>query len=319
MTNPPGPVPSATPGSKTGFSANELTEVALAKVNLSLRVLGRRPDGYHELESIVAFATTGDRLSLAFGPVFELRIDGPFQAELAGENLVAKAAHIAAEAAGGALQSELQSPSQSGLQSGRVTLTKNLPVAAGLGGGSADGAAMLRLLQRANPALAGKLDWPSLALQLGADVPACLASRAALMTGIGERLAPIAQLPPVAILLVNPRVPLATAAVFRALAAPPIAGDVPSLQPPTYRDFADMIAGLAASSNDLEPAARRLCPPIGDVLASLGRLPGARLVRMSGSGPTCFALFATLAEAEAAARLVGQAQPNWWVAAATLA
>ena len=236
-----------------------LVETALAKVNLSLHVLGRRPDGYHELESVVAFATTGDRLSLVPGPAFGLHVDGPFQTALAGENLVAQAVRLAAEAAaavGGRLLS------------GHIQLTKTLPVAAGLGGGSADAAAVLRLLQRANPGLAGQLDWPHLALQLGADVPVCLGSRACRMTGIGERLFPIAELPPAAIVLANPRVPLSTAGVFRALAASLVSSDEPAPpQPPAFRDFVHMIAVLQASGNDLEPVALRLCPPVGEVLA----------------------------------------------------
>ena len=300
--------------SEIASAETALVETALAKVNLSLRVVGCRTDGYHELESVVAFATAGDRLSLAPGPAFALHVDGPFQTALAGENLVTKAVRLTAEAAaavGGRLLS------------GHIQLTKTLPVAAGLGGGSADAAAALRLLQRANPGLAGQLDWPHLALQLGADVPVCLISRANLMTGIGERLFPIANLPPAAILLANPRVPLSTADVFRALAARAVAGAAPAslqplAQPPAFRDFEHMIAVLQASGNDLEPVALRLCPPVGEVLACLARLPGARLVRMSGSGPTCFAVFATVAAAAAAAEALRQSQPIWWIAAASL-
>ena len=296
--------------SEIASAETALVETALAKVNLSLRVVGCRTDGYHELESVVAFATAGDRLSLAPGPAFALHVDGPFQTALAGENLVTKAVRLTAEAAaavGGRLLS------------GHIQLTKTLPVAAGLGGGSADAAAALRLLQRANPGLAGQLDWPHLALQLGADVPVCLISRAALMTGIGERLFPIANLPPAAILLANPRVPLSTADVFRALAASLVSSAEPAPpQPPAFRDFEHMIAVLQASGNDLEPVALRLCPPVGEVLACLARLPGARLVRMSGSGPTCFAVFATVAAAAAAAEALRQSQPIWWIAAASL-
>ena len=283
-----------------------LTETASAKVNLSLRVLGRRLDGYHELESIVAFATVSDELRLEPGLPFELEVDGPFRTVIDGENLVSKAVRLVFEASGGRLKS------------GRIRLTKNLPVAAGLGGGSADAAAVLRLLQRANPAIADTLDWAEIALKLGADVPVCLASRAALMTGIGERLSPITRVPPVAILLVNPRLPLSTTDVFHALAAPPVGSTAPTPQIPAFSDFEDLIRTLAASSNDLEHVARKLCPAVGDVLQALAALPGARLVRMSGSGPTCFALFATLAEADTAGRRLSETRPEWWAAAGTV-
>ncbi len=287
-----------------------LTEAAPAKVNLSLVVHGRRPDGYHELESIVAFADAGDRcgdvVCLEPGATPELVIDGPFRTALDGENLVEKAVRLANAASGG------------GLRSGRIHLTKNLPVAAGIGGGSADAAAVLRLLQRANPALVQALDWTAIARQLGADVPVCLIGRAALLTGVGEQVSPITTLPAAAILLANPGLPLATASVFRALAAPPLSHTPSAPSAPIFRDFEHLIAVLAASTNDLKPVAQRLCPPIGDVLAFLRTLPGVHLARMSGSGPTCFALFATSGEAEAGALHVRAERPQWWTAAGTL-
>ena len=283
-----------------------LTEAALAKVNLSLVVHGRRPDGYHELESIVAFGDAGDHLRFEPDAASELLIDGPFQAALDGENLVAKAVWLVSEASGGRLRS------------GRIHLTKNLPVAAGLGGGSSDAAAMLRLLQRANPALVPVLDWSAIARQLGADVPVCMIGRAALMTGIGEQVSPITTMPAAAILLVNPGFPLPTASVFRALAAPPLSRAPIAPRAPVFRDFAHLIEVLAASTNDLEPVARRLCSPIGDVLAFLQDMPGACLVRMSGSGPTCFALFSSSGDAQAAARQLSAERPKWWAAAGQL-
>ncbi len=286
-----------------------LVELAPAKVNLYLHVLGRRSDGYHELESLAAFASVGDVLRLDPGPGFELAIDGPFAAALDGENLVAKAFHLVRRAA---------AASGRPLHAGRITLTKNLPVAAGLGGGSADAAAALRLLMRANPGLACELALPRIALQLGADVPVCLQNAAALMTGVGERLQRVASLPTAAILLANPRVPLPTADVFRALKAAPLAGTPPEADAPALRDFDDMITSLAATTNQLEPVARSLCAPINDVLAALAQLPGARLTRMSGSGPTCFALFATVAEAEVARDAVRARRPEWWAAAGML-
>ena len=288
-------------------SAGALRQAARAKINLDLRVIGRRPDGFHELVSLVAFASIGDVVSLTPAPEFSLTIDGPFAGALDGENLITKAALYAKLAATGKRW-----------QSGAIHLTKNLPVAAGLGGGSADAAATLNLLGQANPQAAPHIDWHAIARRLGADVPVCLSSVAAHMTGIGERLTPVPDLPPAAILLANPRVPLATAEVFRALKAPAIDANTVLSSAPTFRDFDDLIAQLAASRNDLEAAARRLCPPIATVLAKLERLPGQRLVRMSGSGPTCFALFATLAEAEVAQALLNATAPELWSAAGLL-
>lgn len=286
-----------------------LVEPAPAKINLYLHVLGRRSDGYHEIESLAAFAAVGDVLRLQPGRDALLTIDGPFATALDGENLVAKAVRLAREAA---------TTAGTDIRSGTFTLTKNLPVAAGLGGGSADAAAALRLLMRANPEPARMLDWPGIALRLGADVPVCLRSQAALMTGIGERLQPVARLPQAAILIANPRVPLSTADVFRAMQAPPLAGHPPQPAAPSFRDFDDLIAALTHTTNDLEPAARALCPEITDVLAALAQLQGARVTRMSGSGPTCWALFATLAQAEAAQHALRAQRPGWWAVAGGL-
>ena len=285
-----------------------LTESAPAKVNLTLRVLGRRPDGYHELDSVVAFASIGDRLTLAPGPGLTLACDGPFRASIDSENsenLVLKAVHRAmAEAPG--------------LSAGVFRLTKQLPVAAGLGGGSADAAAALRLLRRANPALAASLAWRTIAASIGADVPVCLESRAAVMAGFGERVTPIAPLPQAAIVLANPRVPLRTADVFHALAAPPITADVVPRAWTPPRNFAGLIAALATATNDLEPVARRLCPSVGAVLTRLAGCQGAKLVRMSGSGPTCFALFESFAEATTAVAWLSAHEPGWWIEPSTL-
>jgi 4-diphosphocytidyl-2-C-methyl-D-erythritol kinase len=191
-------------------------------------------------------------------------------------------------------------------------LTKNLPVAAGLGGGSSDAAAMLRLLRQHSgvPTDIGAL-FP-LAARLGADVPCCLLGRAALMTGIGEQLVPLPSVAPIPAILVNPMRPLATRDVFRALSAKPLAGDfvadtVPALPPPDA-----LLAYAQASRNDLEPPAIALMPIIGDMLAALRVLPGALLARLSGSGPTCFALFGAPSEAAAAVETIARAHPEWW-------
>ncbi|MEZ5850637.1 MAG: 4-(cytidine 5'-diphospho)-2-C-methyl-D-erythritol kinase [Hyphomicrobiaceae bacterium] len=282
-----------------------LSEPAPAKVNLSLRVLGRRADGYHELDSLVAFADCGDLVTIEPGGDFALSVSGPFAAALDGGNILEAAARLFANVVPGALL-------------GRVELQKNLPVAAGLGGGSADAAALLRLLCRLNPPSAHAHDWAALATRLGADVPVCLASQPCRMTGIGERLQHLDAMPKAAIVLVNPRVPLSTAAVFGSLGAAPLA-QAPDIRPlPRFRDLAALVEFLASEPNDLQPVATRLCPPIADVLDKLRHAPRSRLVRMSGSGPTCFALFDTLADARAVAERLRAAEPGWWCAAANL-
>ncbi len=204
-----------------------IREIARAKVNLTLSVLGRRPDGYHEIESLVTFADFGDVVSLEPGPATSVTTRGPFAAAIDGPNLLDRALALLREAA-------------PGLHLGAVTLEKNLPVAAGLGGGSADAAALLRAVRRANPELAGSVPWDAVAARLGADVPVCLAGRPALISGIGQTVQPLAHdLPAMAAVLVNPRQPLATAAVYRALDAPPAP---PHRTTPTCRDLSRMSA-----------------------------------------------------------------------------
>ena len=262
-------------------------------MNLALHVLGRRSDGYHLLDSLAVFAAVGDVLRAEPAEELSLAITGRFAAALGAEtdNLVLRAARALAAAAGIAPRA-------------RLTLEKRLPVASGIGGGSADAAAALRLLARLWGVAPASEE---LALRLGADVPVCLASRPARMGGIGEALAPAPRLPPCGLLLVNPGVAVATPAVFRARSgafSPPL--DLPG----GWVDAAAMAADLARLSNDLEAPATSLEPAIGEVLAALRALPGALLARMSGSGATCFALFATATAArDAAARA---ARPEWW-------
>jgi len=283
--------------------AAPIDELAPAKINLSLRVLGRRPDGYHELESLVAFAAFGDRLTLRSAETFALTTTGPFAAALDADNLVATAVHRARAAA-------------PRLEIGTFELEKNLPVAAGLGGGSSDAAAALRALRRANPGHATALDWSALAAGLGADVPVCLAGRPALMRGIGEHLHFVARLPRVPIVLVNPRLPLGAGDVFRALNAAPVqASAVSNAPPPSFPSLDDLVTYLQTAANDLEAPAKALCPEIVRVQAALASQSAARIVRMSGSGPTCFALFNSCTEAERAAALVARHEPGWWVVA----
>jgi len=284
--------------------AGELVEPAWAKVNLTLQITGRRPDGYHEMTSLVVFAGIGDVLRLAPAADLSLRIDGPFAAALAGagDNLVLRAARLLAGRAGVT-------------RGAAITLTKNLPVASGIGGGSADAAATLRGLSRLWNASLPPAEMQALALRLGADVPVCLGSAAVLMSGIGEGLRPVAGLPELWLLLVNPGVAVPTAAVFAARSGGFSQVAEPALPP---GGLPGLIDWLAARPNDLEAPARRLAPAVGEVLAALDRLPACRLARMSGSGATCFGLFDNAAAAQAAAAEVKQAQPTWWVAPAGL-
>jgi 4-diphosphocytidyl-2-C-methyl-D-erythritol kinase len=280
-----------------------LADFAPAKVNLTLRVTGRRPDGYHLLDSLVVFAGVGDRLTVAPGAALSLTVTGPFGAELAAEpdNLVLRAARGLAAAAGI-------------VPRGALTLEKTLPVASGIGGGSADAAAALRLLARVwGVSLpVGALD--ALALGLGADVPVCLARRAQRMGGVGEILRPAPVLPAFAMVLVNPGVAVSTQAVFKARA-----GDFSphAFLPAAWGDAGSMAADLARLSNDLEAPAIGLAPVIGDVLAALRADKHCLLARMSGSGATCFGIYANAVDARRAALRVER--PEWWVWAGGLA
>ncbi|MCK0198793.1 4-(cytidine 5'-diphospho)-2-C-methyl-D-erythritol kinase [Ancylobacter sp. 6x-1] len=288
----------------TPTASDALRERAPAKVNLTLRVLGRRVDGYHELVSLVAFAGMGDRLELLPGENLALTVSGPNAAEAGAgdENLVLRAARHLAER-------------RPGLRVGRFHLVKHLPVAAGLGGGSSDAAAALRLLARANGM---RLDDPVLhaaAEATGSDVPVCLAGRSSLMSGRGERVERV-DLPRFGLLLVNPRLPVPTGPVFAGLALEP--GDVlpgPDHPAPTRlpRERGELVRALAVLPNDLEPPARRLVGQLGAVAESIAATPRNRLTRMSGSGGTFFGLYDNCREAVAAAKIVAARHPGWWV------
>jgi 4-diphosphocytidyl-2-C-methyl-D-erythritol kinase len=288
--------------------AASLVDAAFAKINLTLRVLGRRSDGYHELESLVAFADVGDGLQLQTGAPLALEIDGPY-AEACGspaDNLVLKAATAFAARV-------------EGLRLGHFVLTKELPVAAGIGGGSADAAAALRLLVHANRQIFAKADFADarvrdVALGVGADVPVCLESRARIMRGVGEELLDPLDLPPMPALLVNPGVPLSTREVFARLGGKFSTASSAAVP----RDTAALIDWLAAQGNDLTEPAIACVPVVAEVLNASAALPGARLARMSGSGPTCFALFGSQAEAERAARALQATHKDWWIQATML-
>ncbi len=278
--------------------------LAPAKINLTLHVTGRRADGFHMLDSLVCFLSVGDRISIETGQEPGLDIRGPFAGALAGEggggggNLVVRALEIL-----------------EGVPPLRIGLEKNLPVAAGIGGGSSDAAAVLRAAAR----LAGVAPQPAeimrRAASLGADVPVCLAAVPARMRGIGERIEPLPRpLPEAWVVLANPGVEVATGAVFAALRQrenPPMPDELPG-----FGDVADLAAFIAARRNDLEPPARAIAPVIGDVLAALRAAPGCLVARMSGSGGTCFGLFASREAAQAAAGRLRSGNPGWWVEAA---
>ncbi len=291
-------------------------EWAPAKVNLTLRVLGRRADGYHELESVVGFAgLVGDRLSMDLGQEPGCTVTGEFAAALAeaSDNLVMKALTAIAAAVPGA-------------RLGHVTLDKHLPVAAGIGGGSADAGAVLRMARRHNPDVAEDT-WMWIAASLGADVPVCFLNEPAVMTGTGTDVTPLGGLPPTGLVLVNPVVEVPdnkTAAVFKRLNAPPLAAGTKADDDSTRAKWAALMTPAAvidaveASGNDLEAAAMAVMPVIADVLAALRTLPGARGVRLSGAGPTCIALFETEDGVRAAVEALRRDHPAWWVMGSSL-
>jgi 4-diphosphocytidyl-2-C-methyl-D-erythritol kinase len=290
-----------------------LMEAGRAKVNLTLRVVGRRVDGYHDLESMVAFADCADSLSLASGSELNLKTTGPL-AQACGDtadNLVFKAAQLLSERV-------------PGLKLGEFTLDKVLPVAAGIGGGSADAAAALRLLARANGLAVDDPRVLEVARLTGADVPVCLASSACVMTGVGETLLPLS-LPKMPCVMVNPRVAVATKDVFAALGlrnGELLVGVTDVIRatawPEAGASLEDWVEVLAAGSNDLEAPAMRIQPVIADVLAALNATNGAWLARMSGSGATCFAIYENTADAQRAAQKIQLDHPQWWVHAGVL-
>lgn len=277
-----------------------ITEFAHAKINLCLHVTGQRADGYHLLDSLFVFAGIGDGLRATPAEAMSLQIDGPFGAFVpAGDdNLVLRAARLVAD------------------QGVALHLTKRLPPVSGIGGGSADAAAAIRAVLRLQ-AMAGRLapitpETAQAIAALGADVPVCLASHPARGRGIGEQMDWLPPLPELHVVLANPRVEVSTPAVFKALPQK----DNPPLPEvlPTWPDAASLATWLHQTRNDLQGPALALAPVIGDVLAALEALPGSLFARMSGSGATCFALFAKEAEAQDAADTMREAHPDWWVA-----
>ena len=283
-----------------------IREFAPAKVNLTLHVLGRRADGYHALESLVVFADAGDTLTARAADALSLEVTGPSAAALADtpdtDNLVLRAA--------GALDAVKG-------RGAHLTLDKRLPVAAGIGGGSADCAAALRALDALWGLETGMTGLRAIGLRLGADVPVCLGAPVpAIMSGIGEVIAPAPALPPAWLVLVNPGVPVATGPVFRDLNAGAAHAASDTFWPGGFADARALARFLATCRNDLEGPARRLVPEVGETLAALKATPSCLIARMSGSGATCFGLYADETAARAAATTL--ARPGWWVEAARM-
>lgn len=279
--------------------AELLRELAPAKVNLTLRVLSRRADGYHELESLVAFADLTDVVTFDPDAPPDIEVTGPFAAATgpAGENLVLEAARLMR------------------LHRGRFTLEKNIPVAAGLGGGSADAAAALRLIARVRSSDTDNPRVRDAARQCGADVPVCLVPKARIMRGIGDELSPPVTVPALPALLINPGVELATRDVFAVFdetscSSRPIA-DVPA-------ELAGFLDWLKHYDNDLTRAATIRVPMIAEILKALQAQPGCQLARMAGSGATCFGVFGSGDQARLAAERLQSQRPEWWVNQTTL-
>lgn len=281
---------------------------ARAKINLYLQVTGRRADGYHELDSLVVFADLGDRIEASPAGDLRLAVEGPFAAGLSAgaDNLVLRAA--------AALRDALAAEGHP-VTGADLTLVKNLPVASGIGGGSADAAATLRALWKLWTLPRGLVDPAALGLRLGADLPVCLAGGPRFVGGIGEKLDPAPVLPPAWLLLVNPRVAVPTPAVFALRQG---GFSAPARWSDRLPDLAALARRLLGCRNDLTAPAQSIAPVIGEVLAELERLPAIRLARLSGSGATCFGLFATPTEAEAARHEIARRRPDWWAAAAPM-
>jgi 4-diphosphocytidyl-2-C-methyl-D-erythritol kinase len=276
--------------------------VARAKVNLYLQVKGRRPDGYHDLDSLVVFPDFGDVVELRRAERWSVDVEGPFASLLAAvpahENIAVKAATALMRAAGRD-------------QPHKIRIDKRIPVGAGLGGGSADAAAVLHLLNEHLHLGFDLLELQHLGLALGADVPVCLHGSSAFFAGVGDIVEPAA-MPPLDLVLVWPGKSLSTAAVFRAAH---VRGD--RARPRIEGDAARVLEALHAIDNDLAAPAEALLPEVGAVLAALRSEPECRLARMSGSGSSCFGLLPSASAAQVAARRLRSAHPSWWITAAS--
>ena len=281
------------------MGANDFSAFAPAKINLYLHVTGRRDDGYHELDSLVVFADVGDRVRARPAVETTVELSGPYAGSLEdGEgNLVLRAFKVLSEHIG--------STANIGLK-----LEKNLPVASGIGGGSADASAVIKALITLWDIHVDERDLFDLALELGSDVPACLAGKPTYMSGIGEILEPVEQLPALPAVLVNPDIQISTSAVFKGFSMkfsePGHINDMPN-------DIECLVRALAGRRNDLYDIAKDMVPEIANVLTMLEATSGCLLARMSGSGATCFGIYANGADAQIAAHMIGGIKPYWWV------
>lgn len=284
-----------------------IREFAPAKINLTLEVCGKRSDGYHEIESLVTFADVGDVLALDIDGAAGVSVSGPFAGALSGDNILDRALTLMRD----------EAPE---LILGAVHLEKHLPVAAGIGGGSADAGALLRAIRAVNSS--ESIDWYGLAFALGADVPVCLRNRPAWMTGIGHDLSDLSeQVPSLSAVLVNPMAAVPedkTARVFRVLGAPPLSASHSVGAEPLFQSRSDLIDYMRERGNDLADAATSVMPEMARALAVLTAAPGIEYAAVSGAGPTCFGIFPDLETAKAARGAIVAEQPRWWVVATTL-
>lgn len=285
---------------------------AHAKVNLFLHVGDRRPDGYHNLVSLVAFAEYGDEVTADSSNTLTMHVTGPFAGETPHDdsNIMLKAAKALREYAARSGQGDAASLGAA------LHLTKNLPPASGIGGGSADAAATLHLLNRLWRLHLSPVALAQIGVKLGADLPVCLSGQTALMRGLGEIVEPLASLPTIPIVLVNPGVPVSTPEIFRRLTIR--TGHTPPDLPPRFANVQALATFLRTTHNDLAAPARVLAPEIAQVLTALNDTPACLLSRMSGSGATCFALYESQGDATNAATLLKTTHPNWWIRATTL-
>ena len=285
-----------------------ITRLAAAKVNLDLRVTGRRVDGYHELDSLVVFTSVGDVLTFEPAAELTLHLEGPYADHLRSEslqdNLVLRAAEL--------MQARDKTSNRRGA---RITLTKNLPVAAGLGGGSADAAATLSGIAELWGFTVNAEELAQIGLKLGADVPVCLQGGPCYLGGIGEKIVPLERFPRLPIVLVNPGLALSTPQVFGVFDGNFSSARTGETTDPAagFDSLDDLLGALADSRNDLERPAVGLVPEIADCLTELRAAPGCPLARMSGSGASCFGLFPSTDAAKDAARLIQMKRPGWWV------
>jgi 4-diphosphocytidyl-2-C-methyl-D-erythritol kinase len=283
-----------------------ITERARAKINLTLRVLGRRADGYHLLESLIVFADVGDEVAFEPGVPPGVEMSGPYASAIAGSNLAGTA--LLALAAADPI-----------LTLGRVAIDKRLPIAAGIGGGSADAAAVLRAVRRINPA--NGVDWDRLAASLGADVSVCLADRSSLVWGVGEHVQPVEGLPRLDAVLVCPQstAPIGkTKSVFKQLSLPDSSVETPPVPLPDFADAAALIAYMRGVGNDLRGPAHAVLPDSATAEAALSAQTDCLYVSLSGAGPTSFGIFPDAARATIAAEKMRARHPDWWVVATTL-